>query len=371
MNITGFTAAGFEPVRDAFAQNFSDGLEQGAGFAAFLGDELVVDLRGGFADRADETPWAENTLCPVYSTTKPVAALVIATLVERGKLDYDARVAEYWPEFAANGKGAYTVAEALSHQAGVPGFVDPIDPALWLDPPALSAELAKIKPLWGRGEGSGYHPLTWGYIAGELVRRVSKRSLGTILREDICQPLGIDFWIGLPESEHGRVAQTLKPKSPAHFPHNNEATRAAFLTPWAAANRGATEWRKAEIPSANGHATAVAMARLYSAFAQKGRIGETRVIAPVTWDELTRERVSGEDRVLPGRVAFGAGVMRNLPLIYGPNPETLCHSGWGGSGALGDPATGLSAAYIMNRQGTHLLEDARRSRLVDALYSCL
>lgn len=371
MSITGFTAAGFEPVRTAFEQNFADGLEQGAGFAAFLGDELVVDLRGGFSDRAGETPWGEATLCPVYSTTKPVASLVIAMLVERGKLDYDARVADYWPEFAASGKGAYTLAEALSHQAGVPGFSNEIDPGLWLDPPALSAELAKIPPLWGRGEGSGYHPLTWGYIAGELVRRVSQRSLGTILREDVCQPLGIDFWIGLPESEHGRVAQTLKPKAAAHFPHNNEATRAAFLTPWAAANRGATEWRKAEIPSANGHATAVAMARLYSAYAQKGRIGETRIIAPATWDELTRERVSGEDRVLPGRVAFGAGVMRNLPLIYGPNPETLCHSGWGGSGALGDPATGLSAAYIMNRQGTHLLEDARRSRLIEALYSCL
>lgn len=371
MSITGFTAAGFEPVRAAFAQNFADGLEQGASFAAFLGDELVVDLRGGFADRAGEAPWGETTLCPVYSTTKPIASLVIAMLVERGKLDYDARVADYWPDFAASGKGAYTLAEALSHQAGVPGFINEIDPGLWLDPPALSAELAKIPPLWGRGEGSGYHPLTWGYIAGELVRRVEKRSLGTILREDVCQPLGIDFWIGLPESEHGRLAQTLKPKAAAHFPHNNEATRAAFLTPWAAANRGATEWRKAEIPSANGHGTAVAMARLYSAYAQKGRIGETRIIAPATWDELTRERVSGEDRVLPGRVAFGAGVMRNLPLIYGPNPETLCHSGWGGSGALGDPATRLSAAYIMNRQGTHLLEDARRSRLIEALYSCL
>jgi CubicO group peptidase (beta-lactamase class C family) len=292
-------------------------------------------------------------------------------LVERGKLDYDARVSDYWPEFAASGKGAFTVAEALSHQAGVPGFVNEIDPGLWLDPPALSAELAKIPPLWGRGEGSGYHPLTWGYIAGELVRRVSRRSLGTILREDICQPLGIDFWIGLPEAEHGRVAQTIKPKLPGKFPYNNEATRAAFLTPWAAANRGATEWRKAEIPSANGHGTALAMARVYSAYAQKGRIGETRIIAPATWDELTRERVAGEDRVLPGRVAFGAGVMRNLPLIYGPNPETLCHSGWGGSGALGDPATGLSAAYIMNRQGTHLLEDKRRSRIIDVLYSCL
>ena len=139
----------------------------------------------------------------------------------------------------------------------------------------------------------------------------------------------------------------------------------------AAAPRGTTAWRLAEIPSANGHGTAPAMARLYSAFAQKGRIGETRVIAPVTWEELTRERVSGEDRVLPGRVAFGAGVMRNLPLIYGPNPETLCHSGWGGSGAFGDPATGLAGAYIMNRQGTHLLEDDRRSRIIDALYGCL
>jgi CubicO group peptidase (beta-lactamase class C family) len=113
------------------------------------------------------------------------------------------------------------------------------------------------------------------------------------------------------------------------------------------------------------------MARLYSAFAQKGRIGEARVIAPVTWDELTRERVAGEDRVLPGRVAYGAGVMRNLPLIYGPNPATLCHSGWGGSGAFGDPETGLSGAYIMNRQGTHLLEDDRRSKLIAALYGCL
>lgn len=120
MSITGFTAAGFEPVREAFAQNFAEGLEHGASFAAYLGDELVVDLRGGFADRGGETPWDEATLCPVYSATKPVGALVIAMLVERGKLDYDAPVADYWPEFAANGKGAFTVAEALSHQAGLP-----------------------------------------------------------------------------------------------------------------------------------------------------------------------------------------------------------------------------------------------------------
>lgn len=370
MSISGFTAAGFEPVRAAFEQNFSEGLEHGACFAAWLGDELIVDLRGGFADRAETVVWNGRTLCPVYSSTKPVAALVIAMLVERGLLDYDAPVADYWPEFGAHGK-RHTLAEALSHQAGVPGFPDAIDPKLWLDPPGLAVELAKLRPMWARGEGSGYHPLTWGYIASELVRRVSRRSLGRILREDVCAPLGLDFWIGLPESEHGRCAEILKPKAPAQFPHANAETRAAFLTPWAAAPRGTTEWRKAEIPSANGHATAPAMARLYSAFAQRGRIGETRVIAPATWEELTRERVAGEDRVLPGRVGFGAGVMRNLPLIYGLNPETLCHSGWGGSGAFGDPATGLAAAYIMNRQGTHLLEDARRSRLIAALYGCL
>jgi CubicO group peptidase (beta-lactamase class C family) len=368
---TGIVAAGFEPVREAFERNFEEGLELGAGFAAYLGDEMVADVQGGFADRSKEAPWSEQTLCPVFSTTKPVAALVIATLVDQGALDYDAPVANYWPEFAANGKGAITVAEALSHQAGLPGFPDRIDPALWLDPPALAAELAKLKPLWGRREGSGYHPLTWGYIASELVRRVSRRSLGTTMREDICKPLGIDFWIGLPESEHGRVAQVIKPPAPTEFTSHNEATRAAFLTPWAAAPRGSTEWRKAEIPSANGHGSAAAVARLYSAYAQKGRIGETRIISPAAWEELTRERVSGEDRILPGRVAFGAGVMRNLPLLYGPNPNTLCHSGWGGSGAFGDPDTGLAAAYVMNKQGTHLLEDARRSRIIDALYACL
>jgi CubicO group peptidase (beta-lactamase class C family) len=370
-NSSGYVAAGFEPIREAFEQNFEEGLELGAAFAAWLGDELIVDLRGGFTDRAREHAWADTTLCPVFSTTKPVAALVIATLVDQGALEYDAPVADYWPEFAAHGKGAITIAEALSHQAGVPGFPDPIDPKLWLDPQALAAAIADLKLMWGRGQGSGYHPLTWGYIASELVRRVSRRSLGTIMREDICQPLGVDFWIGLPEPEHGRVAQMVKPSSAAEFPHHNEATRVAFLTPWAAAPRGSTEWRKAEIPSANGHGTAVAVARLYSAYAQKGRIGETRVISPAAWEELTRERVAGEDRILPGRVAFGAGVMRNLPLIYGPNPETLCHSGWGGSGAFGDPDKGVAAAYVANKQGTHLLEDARRSRIIDALYGCL
>jgi CubicO group peptidase (beta-lactamase class C family) len=367
---TGFVAAGFEPVREAFEANFENGLELGAGFAAWIGDELIVNLVGGAADRKGGA-WDASTLCPVFSTTKPVSSLVIAWLVDRGLIDYDAPLSTYWPEFGAEGKEATTVAQALSHQGGVPGFPDPIDPDLWLDPPALSAALAKLKPMWKVGEGSGYHPLTWGYIAGELALRVDGRSLGAILREEICAPLGLDFWIGLPAEQHARAAHMIKPNAPTQFGELNPALRAAFLTPWAAPQRGGPEWRRAEIPSANGHGTASAVARLYSAYALKGRIGETRLFSAATWDALTRERVSGVDRILPGRVALAAGVMRNDAHLYGPNRETLWHSGWGGSGAFGDPGLGLSGAYVMNRQGTHLLEDRRRQFIIEALYACI
>lgn len=368
---TGHVAAGFEPVREVFERNFEDDLELGAGFAVWLGDELIVDLQGGFMDRPKRQPWTADTICPVYSTTKPISALVIAMLVDRGLIDYERPLANYWPEFAQNGKADYSVAEALSHQAGVPGFPQPIDVDLWLDPPALAAELAKLAPMWPRGEGSGYHPLTWGYIAGELARRTDGRTLGAILREDVCEPLGIDFTIGTPQSEHHRAAQMMKPKEQTRFGATNPALTAAFLTPWAAPQRGGTAWREAEIPSANGHGGAAATARLYSAFALRGRIGSARLFSEETWEKLTRSRVAGPDRVLSSAVGFAAGPMRNLPLVYGPNRDALGHSGWGGSGALADPDRELSAAYVMNRQGTDLLRDARRTALFAALYGCL
>jgi CubicO group peptidase (beta-lactamase class C family) len=367
----GYVAAGFEAVREAFEDNFAKGLELGAGFAAYLGDELVVNLTGGWADRKKEQRWTAETLCPVFSTTKPIAALVAAMMVDRGKLDYEKPVAAYWSEFGVAGKDRITVGEALSHQAGLPGFIDPIDPELWLKPEELAAHLATLPPMWKVGEGTGYHPLTWGYIIGELVRRVDGRTLGTVLHEDVCGPLGIAFWIGLPDAEHERVAQLMKPKERTQFGPPNDALKAAFLTPWSAATRGGADWKRTEIPSANGHGTAEAVAKLFQAYAQKGRIGDTRIFSAPTWEKLTRERVAGFDRILPGRVSLGAGPMRNINLLYGPNPETLWHSGWGGSGGFGDPAIGLSGAYVMNRQGTHLLEDDRRTRVIEALYACV
>ncbi|MDO9223451.1 MAG: serine hydrolase domain-containing protein, partial [Caulobacter sp.] len=200
----------FGAVRDAFAANFEAGHELGARFAFSVDGETVVDLWAGWADRKQTVPFDDRTLTLVFSTTKAVAATMIARLVEQGRLRWDQPVAEVWPEFAAQGKGAITVEQVLSHQAGLPGFVEQIDPTLWYDPPTIVAMLAAKAPMWAPGTASGYHALTVGYLVGEIFRRVDGRSLGTALREDIAGPAGLDLWIGLPDSEHDRCA-ALKP----------------------------------------------------------------------------------------------------------------------------------------------------------------
>lgn len=366
----GFVAAGFEPVAEAFeAQLASD--ELGAAFAAIQDGEMVVDLWGGFADRAREKPWAQDTLVPVYSTTKPIAALVAALCVERGLLSYDAPVTEVWPEFAAHGKGGVTLAQMLSHQAGLPGFADPIDPALWLDPPACAAHLATLAPLWPPGSAAGYHPLTWGYLIGEVVARAAGRTLGTLLREDICAPAGIDFAIGLPASDHARCAEIRKPSQAPDLGAASAAAKVAFLTKWAAPDRGGPVWREIEIPSANGHGTARSVAQLYSVYATGGKLADRRLLSAATFTGLSMSRFAGADLVLPFAVDWAAGVMRNSQRVYGPNPEGFGHSGWGGSMGLADPDRRLSAAYVMNKQSHWLQGDPRAQGLIAALFGCL
>ncbi len=381
-NITGFTAPGFEPVADAFADNFEQGLELGAGFSAWIGDECIIDLHGGWADRKKTRAWDERTLVPVYSTTKPISALVVCMeLFDNFAVDdpYDMPVSQVWPEFAAAGKADVTIGQMISHQAGLCGFPEPIDPDLWFDPPALSAALAAMTPLWTPGDGSGYHPLTWGYLVGELVRRISSRSLGQNLMKKVANADGhdpdseiIDFWIGTPESEHHRCADIQRPTAPPALGEMNAFRRAAFMTKWASPNRGGAEWRTMEIPSANGHGTAKAVARLFGAYANGGKIGANHIVAAEgQMTALTRRRTLGEDRVLPYTMEFAAGVMRNNNRIYGPNTETLGHAGWGGSCGFGDPDRNLSAAYVMNKQSNALQTDDRAQALIAALYGCL
>jgi CubicO group peptidase (beta-lactamase class C family) len=368
--MTNYVAPGFEPVLAAFEANFSEDLELGAGFCALVEGEVVVDLVGGFADRAKTIPWTDQTLVPIYSTTKPIAAMVLAGLQDQGKLSFDDPIGWLWPEFTAHGKDV-TIAQALSHQAGVPGFVDPIDPALWLNPPALAAALAEVAPMWEPGTANGYHPLTYGYIAGELAMRAHGTTLGTQLRDDICAPLNADFWIGLPDVHHERCAEMSRPKAMPMLGPVTEERRVAFLTKWAAPDRGGGEWRRAEIPSANGHGTARSVATLYGVFANNGKIGDTQVISPETMADFTKARIKGADLVLPYDIEWAAGVMRNSNQFFGPNPATMCHAGWGGSGAFGDPTRRVSAAYVMNRQTPALMGDERAGRLWAALYECL
>ncbi|MEN9874325.1 MAG: hypothetical protein RL186_1222, partial [Pseudomonadota bacterium] len=326
--MSNFVAAGFEPVLEAFEANFAEGLELGAGFCAMRDGVVLVDLHAGYADRAKTKPWNADTLVPVYSTTKPIAAIIIARLQDQGLLDLDEPITRLWPEFSAHGKDV-TIAQAMSHQAGVPGFKDPIDPALWLDPPALAKALAALEPLWPPTTANGYHPLTYGYIVGELAARAAGETLGTHLRNHICAPLGIDFWIGLPDSQHERVGEMSRPKGLPTLGEITPERRVAFLTPWAAPNRGGAKWRRAEIPSANGHGTARAVATLYGVFANGGRIGDQTIISAPTLGALTKARIKGQDLVLPFELEWAAGIMRNSNLTFGPNPHALCHSGWG------------------------------------------
>jgi CubicO group peptidase (beta-lactamase class C family) len=310
---------------------------------------------------------------PVFSSTKAVAALMMARLVGEGRLDYGQTVASVWPAFAQAGKGAITVEQALSHQAGLAGLRGPFDPAEWFDWDALCARLAAAEPLWPPGTASGYHPITFGYLAGEIFRRIDGRTLGTALREDVCEPLGLDFWIGLPEAQDHRLAQMQRPSAMPNLGELTEARQLAFLKPWSSpAGRDQPRWRRAEIPSATGHGTALALARLHAITACDGRLDGRQILPAGMAAQMSRARISGPDRILPFTLSWGAGVLRNTGLdIYGPNEGAFGHSGWGGSCGFADPARRLSAAYVMNRQSPHLIGDPRAMRLIGALYGGL
>ena len=363
----------FAAVREVFTRNFASGQEVGARFALADRGEIVIDLFAGHADRARTRPFDERTLTPIFSTTKLLASLMIARLVDQGLLAYDQTVASIWPAFAAGGKGAITVAQVLSHQAGLCGIPEEFDPALWFDWDFICERLAAMVPIWTPGTASGYHPITVGYLVGEIFRRVDGRSLGTALREDLAEPHDLDLWIGLPDSEHGRCADMQRPTGMPDLGEMTEARRLAFGTRWAAPlGRESAQWRRFEIPSANGHATAPALARIMALLADDGQLDGQARLSPGTAAEVMQERIGGPDRVLPRKVSWAAGPLRNcLDPAFGPSPTMVGHYGWGGSCAFADPKTGLSGAYVMTRQSVHLVGDPRATALIEAVYKSL
>ncbi len=259
----------------------------------------------------------------------------------------------------------------LSHQDGLPGFDGPAAPAIWFDQSAVLDRLAAQAPMWPPGTASGYHPVTVGYLANAVHRLADGRTMGQTLRQDFAEPFGLDLWIGLPEAEHPRVAAIRKPSAAASLGPVDPIKTAAFLDKGSApGGRGSAEWRTIEIPSANLHGTALDLARMIGIVANDGVLEGKAVLSPDVLDQATRERIHGQDLVLPYVISWAAGLMRNQGLdIFGPNPDALGHCGWGGSCAFADPAERLSAAYVMTRQSPHLIGDPRAQRLIHALYS--
>ncbi|WP_326725127.1 beta-lactamase family protein [Streptomyces sp. NBC_00243] len=382
-HVQGHCDTRFSAVRTAFEENFSDRGELGAAVTVTLDGESVVDLWGGWADAARTRPWERETLVNVWSTSKGPTALCAHILADRGLLDFDAPVAAYWPEFAAAGKESVLVRHLLSHRAGLSGPREPHTLAQLLDWELTVERLAAQEPWWEPGSRSGYHAITFGHLVGEVVRRVSGLLPGAFLEREVTGPLGIDFTIGLPEKESGRAAELVHPRA---APTSEQAAVYAQLAPAALAALtnpivGATEantrqWRAAEIPAANGHGTARAIAALYGIFAGRGSYGSREVLSPQAAERVREGQGSCRDLVLGAgfehETEIGLGLWLSGPNgSYGPNPRAFGHDGFGGSCGLADPEAGVSLGYVMNRMGPHIADDPRKMALVDALYSAL
>ena len=374
IEIHGTVAPGFEAVRDTFARHFAEGLELGAGVAATLNGETVVNLWAGQAARGGPNVTA-RTLFPVFSCAKALSSVAVACLVADGGFSYDQPVINFWPEFAEEGKGALTVAQVMSHQAGLSGIPDDWSVEAWYDWEATCARLAAMTPLWEPGAACGYHPITWGYLVGEIVRRATGQPLSDFLHTSITIPNGIDVWIGAPEAEHHRLATALKPPRAPDLGELNPATRAAFVNAWYSPSLIAdlARYRRFSLPSAGAWASALGMAQLIEPFARGGKTGATNLLPADAVEEAVKERIAGPNIVLPYVLSFGAGMIRNTPgqHYYGPGDQGVGHTGFGGSCVLADPEPGLAFGYVMNKFSPALIEDARASALVASVYESL
>ena len=384
-DIQGTVNEGYGAVADAFAQNFEDANELGAGFCLHVNGESVVDIWAGVADKASGRAWDDQTLQLVFSTTKGAAAICIARLVQDGKLSYDDKVSDHWPEFAQNGKGDITVSQMMSHQAGIPA----VDAQLTFEDlmavgPVVEA-LAAQAPMWEPGTAHGYHAVTYGWLAGELLRRIDGRTLGTYFNEEIAGPLGLDFWIGLPEEHEARVS-TLAPSPPPSDPETLQLMlkvagpgtmgfRALFMDGLLMALDPAQNpfntraVHATEMPAANGITNARSLSRMYAATI--GDVDGVRILQPETVDAMRAEQVLAADKSLVVETRFGHGMMLHHDLSEMIAEGAYGHAGAGGSLGYAHPESGVAYGYVMNQMGGDIAGDPRTRRLNAAVRSCL
>lgn len=383
--IHGHCAKRFGAVKDALAQSFARGEETGASVAVQVDGENVIDLWAGHADLEGKRPWQRDTIANVFSTTKGVTAILAHRLVEEGRIDLDAPVVRYWPEFGQAGKEKIPVRDLLSHRCGLPALRDFLPAEALYDWDAMTTALAAEKPWWEPGTAHGYHAVTYGWLVGEVIRRVAGKSVGRYLRDELAAPLDLDFAIGLAEADDVRCAELSPPPpiAPVGEPNLMELilsdptsiTALAFINPPSLMMPGAVTsraWRGAEIPGANGHGTARALASLYGAIAAGGDVGGVHVLGPEAARRAATEQSFGPDLVLRLRTRFGLGFMLSQPgNELGPNEGAFGHPGAGGSIAFADPKARVGFSYVMNRMGPYILIDPRATALVNAFYGCL
>ena len=374
----------FNSVRDIFANSFEHELEVGAAVAAVVDGKPIFDLWGGYADKAKTRPWTRDTLVNVFSTTKGIASICAHRLVDQVMLDLDAPVSKYWPEFAQAGKEKIPVNYLLSHRAGLPAVRKQLPPDAYTNWPVMCAAIAAQEPWWEPGTKHGYHAITFGYLVGEVIRRITGKSPGTYLRDEICAPLKLDIHIGVGASFDPRIAELIAaPPPPPGKPDQIAAMSAdpESMTFKAIANPrpvvdpalvNSRAWRSAEIPAANGHATARALAALYGALATGGELNGYRVLTPASIKRAYTEQANGPDLVLGVVSRWGLGFALNQPAApVGPNPRTFGHPGAGGSIGFADPDARVGFGYTMNQMGADALIDGRAASLFNAMFAAL
>jgi CubicO group peptidase (beta-lactamase class C family) len=384
--IEGKIDAAFAPVRRELERSFAERGEVGAAVAVFVDGKLVVDAWGGLANRRDGVPWSRDTAALVFSSTKAATSLAAHVLAARGRLDLDAPIARVWPELGAAGKEAITLRQALAHRAGLPAIDEALPIEAAYDWERMTAAIARQVPHWEPGTAHGYHPFTFGWIVGEVVRRVAGRSLGAFVREEIAGPPGLELWIGLPEEHEPRVARLLPPPPPARMTAflgalltPDTLTARSFLNPmtfFAPGEANSRAMRAAEIPAANGVATARALAALYAAIVEGGRHGRPEVVPREVALEMGEVVSEGDDLVLLQPTRFSAGFMKTMERAegaawFGPSASALGHSGAGGSFGMADPDARVAIGYVMNQMGSGALLNERGQAIVEAVFESL
>ncbi|MFF8485804.1 serine hydrolase domain-containing protein [Streptomyces antibioticus] len=385
MDVHGAVAEGYEPVREAFVRNFETLGDRGAAVAVYRDGHKVVDLWGGTRDVDGTTPWERGTAQIVRSATKGVAAAVLLLLHQRGELDLDAPVGAYWPEYKTAGKERTLVWHVLAHRAGVPALDRPLTPAEAADPDLGAAAVAAQAPAWEPGTDHGYHAQTYSWLTGELVRRVTGRSVGAWIADEIAGPAGADLWLGLPEAQRARVGRVGKIDAPAPtgalrtrpkpavtaaWTDPGSLTRRAFAAITPLPDENDPGYRAAVLPASNGIATADGLARFYASLI--GEVdGGKRLFTPETVELARGERSAGPDRVLVVHTRFGLGSMLHgaaSPLL---SPASFGHPGRGGALGLADPESGLAFGYVTNGFRTSVTADPRAQALLRALRTAI